>query len=349
MPNQKALQLEARNLDDYIGSLQSEDYSPGHISNCVKAVKTLYRINGLNLCLPYKLHKYVVTKDRAPTQEELRRLVDLADIRGKLIVAMLAQGGFRVGTLCKLRYSHIKEDYERNIVPIHIHAEAKITKGKYQNYDTFIGKEAVDYLRAYIESRKFGGLPNKIPPEPIQDESPLIRNEHAKEVTPLSSGQIYNILHRLMAQAGFLGSKVGKRYTIRPHSLRKFFRTQMAALGAQTDYIEYMMGHTISAYHDIEMKGIEFLRNEYAKAGLSIKPKAETNKMAIVRDFLKSMGLRPEEILSKEAQTMPHRTIIDQSNRLSEQEQIDAMLRALMQKLKQDIVAETQELSQKTA
>ena len=149
---------------------------------------------------------------------------------------------------CKLRYRHIREDFERNIIPIHIHVEAKITKGKYHDYDTFLGKEAVDYLRAYLEARKAGGLPNKIPPETIQDESPLIRSEHAKEVKALSPGQFYNILHRLMAQAGFLGSKVGKRYTVRPHSIRKFFRTQMAALGAQTDYIEYMMGHTISSY-----------------------------------------------------------------------------------------------------
>jgi hypothetical protein len=59
------------------------------------------------------------------------------------------------------------------------------------------------------------------------------------------------------------------------------------------------------------------------------------------------MGLKPEEVLSREAQAMPHRTVVTQSSQLSEQEQIDAMLRALMQKLKQDIVAETQESTQK--
>jgi predicted N-acyltransferase len=69
--------------------------------------------------------------------------------------------------------------------------------------------------------------------------------------------------------------------------------------------------------------------------------------MAIVRDFLKSMNLNPEEILSKEAQAMPHRTVIDYSHQPSEQEQIDTMLRALMHKLKQDIIAETREISQK--
>jgi len=70
--------------------------------------------------------------------------------------------------------------------------------------------------------------------------------------------------------------------------------------------------------------------------------------MALVRDFLKSVGLKPEEVLSKEAQSMPHRTVIEYPNQLSEQQQIDAMLRALTQKLKQDIIAETQEIGQKT-
>ena len=151
-----------------------------------------------------------------------------------------------------------------------------------------------------------------------------------------------------MAEAGLLGSKVGRHYKVRPHSIRKFFRTQMGALGVDRGYNEYMMGHTLSTYLDIEMKGTEFLRAEYAKAGLSIKPKSETNKMSMVRDFLKSINLNPEEILSKEAQAMPHRTVINGSQSPTEQQQIDTMMRALMQKLKQDIIAETQVISQKT-
>jgi intergrase/recombinase len=48
---------------------------------------------------------------------------------------------------------------------------------------------------------------------------------------------------------------------VNDRAIRKFFRTQLAALGVQTDYIEHMMGHTISTYHDIQMKGI----NTYAE------------------------------------------------------------------------------------
>jgi integrase len=109
---------------------------------------------------------------RAPTTEEIEPLVDIADIRGKLMIAMLAQGGFRIGTLAKLQYRHVREDLERNIIPIHIHVEAKITKGKYHDYDTFLGQEATHYLEAYIRARKAGGLPNKIPPETFQDDTP---------------------------------------------------------------------------------------------------------------------------------------------------------------------------------
>ena len=76
---------------------------------------------------------------------------------------MLALGSFRVGTLCKLRYRHVRNDLENNTTPVHIHVEASITKGKYHDYDSFIGPEAVAYLKAYLDARRNGGLPNKIP------------------------------------------------------------------------------------------------------------------------------------------------------------------------------------------
>jgi hypothetical protein len=341
LPNQKALQLEARNIDDYIGCLQDEKFSPGHITNCVKSIKCLFANNGLNLVLPYKMRRFVVTKDRAPTPEQLKHLVNIADIRGKVIVLFLALGGFRLGTLAKLTYRHVREDIENNRVPIHIHVEASITKGKYHDYDTFVGIEASEALKGYLLARKTGGL--KIPPETLTDDSPLIRNEHAKTIEPITTGQLYNILHRLMAQAGFLGSKVGRRYTVRPHSIRKSFKTQLSALGMQPDYIEFMMGHTISTYHDIESRGIEFLRAEYAKANFTIEPQPVTNKMSIVYDLLKTLNLNPDQILSQQAQAMPHRTTIDYTKQkeTSEQEQVNVMLKALVDKIKQDVVAET--------
>jgi hypothetical protein len=141
-----------------------------------------------------------------------------------------------------------------------------------------------------------------------------------------------------MAEARLLGSKVGRRYAMRPHSIRKFFRTQMAALGMQTDYIEYMMGHTISTYHDIQMKGTEFLRGVYAASGLSIAQKTAPNRIQMLKEIVRSFGLNPEEILTREALEKPHRTVIRAGIEAS---QVDTLLKALKQKLKEELTTET--------
>lgn len=82
---------------------------------------------------------------------------------------MLALGGFREGALTVLKYRHVKKDLERGVIPVHVHVESEITKGKYYDYDTFIGKEAVDYLKAYLELRCRGSPDGKVPPETIND------------------------------------------------------------------------------------------------------------------------------------------------------------------------------------
>ena len=49
-----------------------------------------------------------------------------------------------------------KKTLEAGRVPIHIHVEADITKGKYHDYDTFINAEASHLLKLYIEDRNRG-------------------------------------------------------------------------------------------------------------------------------------------------------------------------------------------------
>jgi hypothetical protein len=101
------------------------------------------------------------------------------------------------------------------------------------------------------------------------------------------------------------------------------------------DYIEYMMGHTISAYPDIQMKGIEFLRGIYIASGLSVKPKTKINKIEALKEIIRAWGLNPEEILTKQALTEPHRTVIDR-NQL-EQSQLHQLTTALKQQMLKEI------------
>jgi len=335
-PNPKALAKYSRLLDDFVGNLQAEGLAPGTVSNHVKGVKALFRVNRLKLELPYSLSKRTIYSDRAPTPEELQQLVDIADIRLKVIVSMLALAGFRIGTLVKLQYRHVKRDLEKLVTPIHIHVEAEITKGKYHDYDTFIGQEAADYLRAYLEIRRNGSKTSKIPPENIHDETPIIRNHQSKQAIPLTPSAVHKLVHDQYVKAGLIQPKpLGRRYELRTHSIRKFFRTQLASLGVQADYIEYMMGHTISTYHDIQMKGVEFLRGIYIASGLSIKPKTRISKIDALKEIIRAWGMNPEEILTRQALTEPHRTVIDRNQ--MEQSQIQQLSIALKQQLIKEI------------
>lgn len=241
----------------------------------------------------------------------MEQLLDLADIREKVIISFLALSGIRIGTLVKLEYRHVKRDLETGIVPIHIHVEVNITKGKYHDYDTFLGAEAVTYLKAYLAARSRGT--EYLPPEILRDTTPIIRDQHTKRIKPVTPACIHRLIHNLYVKAGFIDvHKQKKRYRLRPHSIRKFFRTQLGSVSTlPTDYIEYMMGHTISTYNDIRMKGIEFLRSQYAAANLQIKHKEKADIYDFVEDLLRSKGYGLDKGLLRQAIVKPHRAIYD--------------------------------------
>ena len=336
LPEPRNLSLQVKALDDFVGDLQAGGLAQGTISNHVKGVKALFRVNGLKLELPYRLSKRVIYNDRSPRPEELQSLIDLADLRDKVIVALLALGGFREGTLVRLCYQHVADDLERGVVPLHVHVEAEITKGKYADYDVFLGAEAVEYLRLYLAQRRAGSPELRTPPEKITMESPLIRNTHSALVKPVSPSRVHSIIHNLYREAGLLKSQNGRRYELRVHSIRKYFRTQLAALGVNQDYIEYMMGHKISTYHDVKMKGIEFLRNIYAASGLSIRPKTRVSKIEALKEIIRAWGMDPEEVLTKKALAEPHRVYV--GSRDWEEDQVRALSTALKDMMRKELV-----------
>jgi len=123
-----------------------------------------------------------------------------------------------------------------------------------------------------------------------------------------------------------------RRYELRAHIIRKYFRTQLGSLNTMPiDYIEYMMGHMVSTYNDIKSKGVEFLRNLYAQAGLSIKPRTKLSKIEQLKLMIEAWGMNPNEILSKEALAMPHRTVI------VEQREIEILNQALKQAILKEL------------
>ncbi len=289
-------------LNEFLAYLQDSDLKPGTSCNYIKAVKTFYRTNGVKkIELDEPVSRKVAYKDRAPKPEEIATMLDKAATREAFIVAAIASGGFREGTFSKLKYRHVKEDLEAGRVPIHIHVEAAITKGKYHDYDTFINAEACHLLKLYLQDRRQGG--RSMPSEELTDESPLIRNSHETDrVIGVTEKTIRKIVHTLAVNA-----QVAKKlpnswmYNVRTHSLRKFFRTQLSTAKIDSEIVEYMMGHTINTYEDVQSLGIETLRNLYASAGLAIRSKTKTNRIEELKVIIRAWGGNPEEFLSRDA------------------------------------------------
>jgi len=338
IPDPLRVQNHVGFLEDYIAGLQDEALSPGRVHCYAKHIRTFYRVNGVKIELSGHLSRRVTYRDRSPTPEELSRILDIADLRQKVIVSMLALGAFREGTLAQLQYHHVQEDFEEGVTPIHVHVEAEITKGKYGDYDTFLGAEASEYLKLYIELRKRGSPDKRNPPETLTAESPLIKDMTSHTPRSIGSKQIRKIVHQLYVKAGLLKQPRGRMYELRVHSLRKYFKTQMLALGVQPDYVDYMMSHTLDTYHDIQMKGIEFLRNIYTASGLSIRPKTKVSKVEALKEIIRAWGLNPEKILTREALTQEAAVILGYENQ--ENNQLKILSKALRDLIRQETTSQ---------
>jgi site-specific recombinase XerD len=300
IPKPIAALQATKSIEDFAGFLKAKrKLAPATVVNEIKYVQFFFRLNGLLLKMPYSMKKWSLYEDRAPTQFELQKMLILADLREKVILCALATGGFRVGTLASLQYRHVKLDLERQIIPIHVHVEGSITKTKYHDYDTFLNFETSQYLQSYIETRRKGTYDigrRFFAPEEISEDSPLISGFGKK---PLTVNHISAIMRNLLFKAKIIERNFeapNRRYAVRPHSLRKFFRSQLALLGVDRDVVEYMMGHKTDKYHDVKMNGIEFLRAIYAKSGFSIKPPTTAEKIMALKAIARSWGLTPEEI-----------------------------------------------------
>ena len=76
------------------------------------------------------------------------------------------------------------------------------------------------------------------------------------------------------------------------------------------------------------------MRSLFASSGLSVRPKEKMTKIQQLKLMIEAWGMNLNEILSKEALSKPHRTVVNQ-----EQHQIEV----LNQTLKQAIVNELRE------
>jgi integrase len=235
-------------------NLQGE-IATGTVVNYYRATKLFCEMNDLQLSwkkiargLP-KPRK--ASNDRAPTAEELRKLVEYPDRRIKSIVYTMVSSGMRIGAWDFLKWKHITphKDAKGEIVA----SRLTIYAGEPEEYYTFITPEAYNALLEWMNFRASYG-------EKITGESCVMRdlwqttnmNYGAKwglatNPKQLKSLAIKRLLDRALWEQGIRQKlPIGvKRYEWKEgHGYRKFFKSHAEQVMGPAN-VERLMGHDL--------------------------------------------------------------------------------------------------------
>lgn len=163
--------------------------------------------------------------------DQIRRFVEAAEyLRDKAYIMFAFQSGLSIGDILALNYGDIQREYEAGTTPLAIEGYREKTNVKIR---TFIGYDALHYLRLYLESR-----PDIKPREPIFTK--LGTEERA------TAGSIQKKLRDYASKLDFIYEEdLENGYNpARPHSLRSAFRSRLTGK-MDGQLIEFLMGHEI--------------------------------------------------------------------------------------------------------
>jgi integrase len=96
---------------DYIIYLKGQRLSGNSINTRINSIKKFYESNDIDLrwrkIKGYMGSKRRVKKDRPYTYEEIRKILDKANERERVVIYLLISSGMRIGALNTLKIKHL--------------------------------------------------------------------------------------------------------------------------------------------------------------------------------------------------------------------------------------------------
>ena len=138
-------------VNHYKQRVMRKELATGTLNNYYMAVKLFCEMNDLTAVINWKRisrglpRMKLAANDRAPTIEEIRKLVEYPDRRIKAIVYCMASAGFRIGAWEYLRWKHVTPitDEKGEIIA----AKLIIYAEESEQYYTFITPEVITHLK----------------------------------------------------------------------------------------------------------------------------------------------------------------------------------------------------------
>jgi len=273
-----------RRINTFIREIEDKGAHRKYSLTILAAVRSFLRAN--DVILTERLPKSWISKKRSTiTRDQVRKFIDAAPLRLRAFVCVMKDSGLAPVDILKLNYGDVRKDLEAGKAPVKISILRTKTK---QPFETFLGPDAIQYLKLYLETRGRGT--QKIPPEALTDSSPLFVVDQRKRTRV-----DYNSLQQTFVRER---GKAGVDFEV--YDLRKFFSTNMRAAGVSDVFVEYMMGHKlpgqIDAYlvHSPEEMSKIYM-GAYPRIALREEVGEGERRKAQVLDTLKLLGISEEK------------------------------------------------------
>ncbi|HEY7079534.1 MAG TPA: site-specific integrase [Nitrososphaeraceae archaeon] len=235
--------LESR-IRDYIIHLRHDKrLAPSTVSGYIASIVHFYEMNGFTLhwkrLKKFKAKHYSVVEDKPYTVDQIKLLVEAANLRNKCIILTMCSAGLRRGALQYLRISDLEKIDKYNLYKISVY------KKEQEQYTTFCTPECTKYIDQYLDWRQRLG-------EQLKPNSPVFRIEfdtvtEVNRPKPVSVYLVAFMIERLLDRTGIrtpvTGDNLQRTELMQTHGFRKFFKTTSINAGVHPLYSEYLMGH----------------------------------------------------------------------------------------------------------
>jgi len=256
-----------------------------HVRTCLTS---FFKANGISLELDI-ISRETKKEEVIPSKGQVYTMADYAgSLRNRAIILCMYQSGLGITALRNLNYGHVKKQLEGNRIPIRIRITSRINeKASQMPFYTFFGAEACDALRAYINERKRKIRKMRKKRAGIREltkSSPLFASE-GKNVAfgdKLAVSSIWRVVKDSAERAGLQKEK------IQPNSLKKAFEAELNRSLVDQETRKYLMGSPV--------QGTKYDVNEIEQKYLICNfSRSELSKLAVVKDFVKSLGIEELE------------------------------------------------------
>jgi len=206
--------------------------------------------------------------------EQVKILVDHARTpRDRAIILTLFQGGMDVSTLCSLQYRDVAEGLKTDEHPLKLELFRRKSGTEYY---TFLGKDAVEAIRAYLADVKSRG-------RRFKHETPLFLKERG--TIGLTTNLVQNMMRTVALKSGLIDEENnGKAFNpLGPHALRESFGSIMINSGVPDTIVDFWLGHTIGemakAYKGVQLESLKQIYLEREKLISISKAKVDVEEI----------------------------------------------------------------------